>query len=1020
MKSSKLVLYSRSSLIVLLFIVLFSLFGVTDLSAYYYGQNKVNSTYTGWSQIATMHFDIYFPEGCDEFGKLAALMAEETYYYIKQDFQFPAMTRIPVIFYNSQMEFQTTNIIYPLLSEGVGGFTESLKNRVAVPFDGNYAKLESVLTHELTHAYINALDSGTPGSFFYLRNYSFPFWFSEGLPEYEAVGGTDINNNAFIMDLAINDRLRPLDESSGYSSYRMGEAFLVFLNKRYGRDKVMDYFFTLRALSDPSKAAKKVFGMNFKDLETRWMNQLKRDNFPYVSSHTIPNEYSEIKTNHTEESSYFNLDPRFSPDGQKYVYYSNRGGRYSIWTGGLFESSKNRKLIVGETSGAMEEFHYLRSTFAWFSDNNRFAFVAKTSTGDKIYVADFDKAKIITKYTLPDIKTIYEMDISPDGKSCVISGQKGIQSDIFLYDFTTQSLKNLTNDRYYDYQPRFAHNGKSIAFASERTRIEDSFRKGFFSNLRSNLYTLELTNNTLSQVTFNNFNCYHPVWDSSGTKLLYISERDSVPNIEMLDIPAAQRTTVTKTLSGVYSFDLNNNDSYLVYSGYYNSGWDIFLKTSPLSELKYTPCTSTRIIEPTDSLFSKIDFSRLDYYGKRHFNRPITDGGPRMYNKGSTVIDFHPNRDSLFVKHDYSWDNKPDSISVIPKLRSYKVKYSLDRLWGGFAYTASVGTIGSLEMGLSDVMGNNAIGINLGVSGKIKDSNIILTYLYLPYRIDYGIGVYNVLDEVYYTTPTINEYDLVRQRQTGLYFLLRYPMSKFFRLDFENQLYNWEQHVDLLKEDYDPLTNIWTDTWDKDYKPVTTDLIYAPALTFVQDNALYGPTGPLMGLRTFLTLRKSFALHGNDFHTIYTDLRSYSLINKRYAIAMRLVGGLSDGKQPQTFNLNGYYGVRGYDGEAEGNRMTMATAEVRFPFLDYFAMAFPLPLTITSIRGSVFTDIGGVWNDSYFRGMENERLHDLKMGYGFGPRLNIGFAVLKFDVAWRTDLVNNSRPAYYFSLTEDF
>ena len=62
---------------------------VTFVQAYYFGQNKVNAKIEEWSTIQTMHFDIYFPQGEDEFGKLAALMAEESYYYLKEQLKFP-------------------------------------------------------------------------------------------------------------------------------------------------------------------------------------------------------------------------------------------------------------------------------------------------------------------------------------------------------------------------------------------------------------------------------------------------------------------------------------------------------------------------------------------------------------------------------------------------------------------------------------------------------------------------------------------------------------------------------------------------------------------------------------------------------------------------------------------------------------------------------------------------------------------------------------------------------------------
>jgi len=176
----------RYTLIIILLIMLCS-----QALAYSFGQNKVNAKPQDFAVLQTMHFDIYFPKGEDRFGKTAALMAEEIYYYIKAEFKIPLTSRIPIIFYATKSEFQSTNIIYPLLSEGVGGFTESLRNRVVVPFEGSYPALEELLAHELTHAYLNAMDSRLINAFNSLRPTSFPFWFSEGLPEFLSIGGED-------------------------------------------------------------------------------------------------------------------------------------------------------------------------------------------------------------------------------------------------------------------------------------------------------------------------------------------------------------------------------------------------------------------------------------------------------------------------------------------------------------------------------------------------------------------------------------------------------------------------------------------------------------------------------------------------------------------------------------------------------------------------------------------------------------------------------------------------------------
>ena len=94
---------------------------------------------------------------------------------------------------------------------------------------------------------------------------------------------------------------------------------------------------------------------------------------------------------------------------------------------------------------------------------------------------------------------------------------------------------------------------------------------------------------------------------------------------------------------------------------------------------------------------------------------------------------------------------------------------------------------------------------------------------------------------------------------------------------------------------------------------------------------------------------------------------------------------------------------------------------IALPFFEYIAMNFPVPITIPNIRGTLFADLGLVCDDwKQVRVFENQHLKDLKLGFGFGPRINLGYVVFRVDIAWATDLRNYSKPAYYMSLMEDF
>ncbi len=993
---------------------------------YSFGQNKVNAVQTKWAYMQTVHFDIYYPAEQVEFGKTAALMAEETYYYIKENLKYPITTRIPVVFYSSKSEFQSTNIIYPLLTEGVGGFTESLLNRVVIPFEGSYAKLEELLTHELTHAYINALDKRITNAINVLRPSSFPFWFSEGLPEYLSIGGEDAYNNMFIIDMVLNDRVGKLENVDGYLAYRMGESFLVYLAKTYGREKVGEYFYAMRSVADTDVASKQIFGLKFEELEARWHFQLKRDCFAAINENSIPTEAFEQRTENTKDGSYFNIMPRFSPDGSRFVYYSDQKARFSIWMAGTHGLAPAKRILLGEATARHEEFYYFRSNLSWFPDNKHIAFVSKSAPGDRIHILDVDTGKTKRSILIPQLSAVYEIDVSPDGKKIVISAQAGMQSDLYLYDLESGETTQLTSDGFEDKQPRFSPDGSHIAYSSERQ--VNPAKEGFFDGLVSNIFSYELSSGLILQHTFETSNCTKPGWDKTGTKLIYLGEANGINNLYVHEIPTAMKGPITKTLVGVYSGDLSPDNQAIVLSIYFNNAWNIYYGNNPLQDVQLEQTASASAPEADDNISRLVPLQNLGFYHKKpkfklpRINPSVRHDPRRPFFSSVTFA----NEDSMRAQVDYTWDARPDSLGAEPSPKKYKAKFHLDSFWGGFAYSSSAGAIGQLQLGLSDLMGNHGIGIDLGISGKIENSNILLSYIYLKQRADYGIGIYNLFDAAYYrqlTNNPENDYFRIRQRETGLYMLYRYPFSRFMRIDFDHRLYNWEYHIDSWKWNPAYTEGNWVDNnfpLDYSYKPLD-GLVYAPGITLVHDNALYGSTGPMTGWRGMYFVRKSFAPQQMDYLTNYLDLRSYSLFSRRYAIANRFIAAISTGKSPQRFDLGGYYGVRAYDGDLSGEKKLMVSTELRFPFFDYINLAFPVPLAFTNIRGAAFIDAGAVWDkDKEFQPMHQDKFKDLHMGFGMGPRMNLGYFVLKFDVAWETNLSRNSKPRYYLSLTEDF
>ncbi|MDD2505763.1 MAG: BamA/TamA family outer membrane protein [Candidatus Cloacimonetes bacterium] len=991
------------------------------LQAVNFGQNKVNAVPQDWAVLKTMHFDIYFPKNEDDFGKTAALMAEDIYYYLKADLKYPVLTRIPIVFYSTKSDFQVTNIIYPLLTEGVGGFTESLRNRVVVPFDGSYSNLEELLAHELTHAYINALDKRITNTLDSLRPSSFPFWFSEGLPEFLSIGGEDEYNNMFILDMVVNDNLPRLDNIDGYLAYRLGESFITYIADTYGREKVSEYFYSLRTMNDTEEATKRVFGVKFADLQSRWKFQLKRDYYPLITKHKIPVEEYEKRTKSKEEGSYFNFSPRFSPDGSRYAYFSDAGARYSIWVAGTHGFASPRKLITGERNGKMEEFYYMRTNLSWFPDGKHLAFNTKTASGDRIHILDADNGKITSTIEIPELRAIFELDVAPDGQSIVLSGQHNMQTDIFVYNIKSKQLHRLTNDSFFDTQPRFSPDGSKVVFSSQRDEIPESRRYGFFANYSSDIFEYHLDNDQLLQITSLPFNCSQPFYSDGGNKLVFVSARNDITNLEIIDLNTMQIATLSNVLSGVYGADISADGNYMLMSNYFNGAWDIYFESGLPEDLEYSDFPAPKLYDKDHDLLDRIDFNELDKYGLRDKVKIPRNSKPHQNtdSRRPFISGYEPViPDSSLISTNFSWDERPEEThSNPPEIKNYRPKFALDTFWGGVAYSSSYGAFGNVELGLSDLMGDHGIGISIGIADKLENTNLVLSYLYLKQRLDYGIGVYNLYDEAYYRyiMPQGDQYYRLRQRQTGIYTLLRYPFSRFSRIELENMLFEYDTHWDKLIS-----LDISGEDWENDVDKANT-LAYAPGINLVYDNALYGATGPLLGFKGIYSISKSFAQKDINYFTNYVDLRSYTLFSRRYSLALRLNAGISTGDDPDYFTLGGYYGVRALDYNLADRKKALATVELRFPLVDYLAMAFPLPITLGNIRGSAYVDTGAVWDkDKHFRGVIDGKLEDIKLGYGFGPRFNLGYFVLKMDVAWLTDFSHISKPQIYLSLSEDF
>ena len=116
--------------------------------------------------------------------------------------------------------------------------------------------------------------------------------------------------------------------------------------------------------------------------------------------------------------------------------------------------------------------------------------------------------------------------------------------------------------------------------------------------------------------------------------------------------------------------------------------------------------------------------------------------------------------------------------------------------------------------------------------------------------------------------------------------------------------------------------------------------------------------------------------------------------------------------------------------ERFGNSTSLFNIEVRFPFINYLALGFPLKMIFGNIRGHAFMDIGAAWDnaDEFSSKIWPDRYGPNVTGdyspwvttAGLGTKINLGYFLLKIEMAWDKNPGGYSKPQWYFSLGPDW
>ncbi len=465
--------------------------------------------------------------------------------------------------------------------------------------------------------------------------------------------------------------------------------------------------------------------------------------------------------------------------------------------------------------------------------------------------------------------------------------------------------------------------------------VFSSDRTSFGAGGKYNLFLYDLNRGSISYLTFGDATYSSPAWSHDGTRLAFTCDAEGVQNIYVMDMRPAAAGG-TGAIRKVTHFLTSAFDPAWTKSG--------DLVFASFEEFSFR-------IQVVPDVLARLDTAATSHTVGLAEKQPPWE--PRNLRGEDAVERFR-------YQGDYSIDIAQSAISTDPVF----------------------GTTGGAAVALSDMLGNEQYYFLLYNTAQSQDEllssfNIAMSRLSMGQRSSYAYGIYRFTGRRYDLTAQDEFY---YERVFGGYFSLSYPLTKFQRIEVGTSLSNSTREVDGTFEE-------------------RKALILSNLLSFTHDNSLWGPSGPLDGVRLNMTIAYTSDIQYSNvnYYTVILDFRNYIRLDLRSALASRFWLFYNFGKESRRFVMGGSWDLRGYPRwSIRGEKLWLTSHELRFPFIDELRIRFPVfGLSFFQFRGALFFDAGGAWDETYTQTLG---------AVGGGLRLNFGnFLVLRYDVGKRIE-----------------
>ena len=575
-------------------------------------RDEPNHPELNWKVLETPHFKVYYHQGLDGFARRAAGVAEQVFGPVTELYQFVPDNKVRMIlkdtddyangaayYYHNTIEIWASSLDFELR-----GSTDWLSN---------------VVTHELSHIIslqtARKASARIPAIYFHVLGYQsegrrediltgypnilasyavptiqVPPWYAEGTAQYMARGAHhdnwDSHRDMILRVATLDGSLLSYDEMSVFGAksglglekvYDHGYSLVLHIVNNFGDAKLREIYRNTATWwrTDFGGAVQEALGISMRELHGHWVAALEERYRIQEARIGADSTASEL----IHSDGYFNLHPKWSPDGKRLAYLSNAASDFG---------RTNLYVFSQEDDTAKLGAPGVTSAFDWSPDGSSLLFSRRSpperhgSRFRDLYTVDPSATgkkplhKVKEFVGLPqgerpgEVRLTHGLrgahpSVSPDGTEVAFVKNAAGTTNLGVMDIRSKQVRFLTrfDDGTQIYTPRWSPQGESIAVSV--------FKEGRGRDIA----VIDADGEDWSYVVASSGTDRDPCWTSHGTGLVFASDLEGIFDLYHINLADGAVDRLTRVLGGALQPDINPVDGRIAYAHYGPTGYEI-------------------------------------------------------------------------------------------------------------------------------------------------------------------------------------------------------------------------------------------------------------------------------------------------------------------------------------------------------------------------------------------------------------------------------------------------------------